>query len=398
MRIMAVETVVSPIQPNVCIVRLIADDGLVGLGETFYGAPLVEAYIHQQAAPLLMALTDASPELAAIALAPYVGYQGSGAETRGNSAIDIALWDLLGKRAGLPLREILGGAVHDSIGVYNTCAGAGYINGASRQSSSNWGLDRADRSVGFEDLWSFMNEPARLARDLIDSGLTGMKVWPFDLAAEASRGDHRADLSDGLKVIEAIRNEAGLAIELYVELHSMWTLRGAQRLFRELEEFQPAWVEDPIRADNVDAITRLRAGTGLTIATGESLAGRRGYRPLLEAGAVDVAIVDLGWTGGITEGRKIAALAELYGIPVAPHDCTGPISLAAAVHWVTSSPNGLVQEMSRSFYHGWYRDFVEDLPPIEGGRIRPLDAPGLGVELNPAILDPAVSRVKRSDA
>ena len=397
MRITAVDTIVSPVQPNVCVVRVHSDDDVIGLGETFYGAPSVEAYIHQQAAPILFELSDCSPESAALALRPYVGYQGSGAETRGNSAIDIALWDALGHRSGLPLRELLGGAVTDSIPTYNTCAGSHYVNGQSRQSSSNWGLPVDEVPQGpFEDLWGFMHEPARLARELRDSGVPGMKVWPFDLAAEESRGDHRADLRPGLKILEAIRGEVGADVELYLELHSMWTLRGSERLLRAVEEFQPTWVEDPMRADDVHAIARLHDDASVPIAAGETLAGQRGYKPLLDAGAIDVAIVDVGWTGGLTEAKKIAALAGMYGVPIAPHDCTGPISLAAAVHFVTSIPNGMVQEMSRAFYHGWYQEFVTELPPIVDGRIRPLAGPGLGVQLHPDILDPARSRIRSS--
>lgn len=393
MKVVGVETVVSPIQPNVCVVGLTSDEGLQGWGETFYGAPAVESYVHHEAAPRLLELPDASPESAAEVLAPYVGYQGSGAEMRANSAIDIALWDLLGKRAGLPLREILGGAVQDSVLLYNTCAGSRYVSTESRQSSTNWGLSGPEQGK-HEDLWAFLNEPARLARELVSIGMPGMKVWPFDIAAESSRGDHRADLREGLKVLEAIRNEVGHDIELYLELHSLWTLPGAKRLLRAVEEFEPTWVEDPIRADKVEPLMELKRSTALPIASGESLTGRRGFKPLLDGAALDVAIVDLGWTGGITEARKIAALADIYGVPVAPHDCTGPFSLSAALHWVSSSPNGMVQEYSRAFYESWYQEFVDELPVIEGGRMRPSDRPGLGMELSDRILKDPETRLR----
>lgn len=395
MKIVAVETLVSPIQPNVCVVGLTSDEGLRGWGETFYGAPAVESYVHHEAAFRLLELPGASPEGAAEVLAPYVGYQGSGAEMRANSAIDIALWDLLGKRAGLPLRELFGGAVQDSVLLYNTCAGSRYVSTESRQSSTNWGLS-GPRQGKHEDLWAFLNEPARLARELVSIGMPGMKVWPFDLAAESNRGDHRADLREGLRVLEAIRNEVGHDIELYLELHSLWTLPGAKRLLKAVEEFEPTWVEDPIRADKVEPLMELNRSTALPIATGESLTGRRGFKPLLDGAALDVAIVDLGWTGGITEARKIAALADIYGVPVAPHDCTGPFSLSAALHWVSSSPNGMVQEYSRAFYESWYQEFVDELPVIEGGRMRPSDRPGLGMELSDRILKDPETRVRKT--
>lgn len=398
MRIRSVETIVSARQPNVCIVRLQSDSGVVGLGETFYGASAVEAYVHNEAAHTLFSLDDVSPEAAARALTTYVGYQGSGTETRGNSAIDIALWDLAARSAGVPLRQMLGGPSVDSIPIYNTCAGTSYVKDQSRQTSQNWGLPEGAEVGAMEDLWAFLNEPARLAKELVAAGIPGMKIWPFDLAAEASRGGPGADLKPGLRVLDEIRSAVGDDIDIYLELHSLWNLPGARRLFAAVEKYDLAWVEDPIRADCADGLRSLADSTGLPIAVGESIAGQRGFLPLLRDGVIDFAIVDLGWTGGITEGRRIASLAALHGVPIAPHDCTGPISLAAGVHFATSIPNGHVQEIARAFYYGWYNDFVTGLPEIADGRIRPSDGPGLGVELTQDLLRSDQTRIVRSEA
>jgi L-alanine-DL-glutamate epimerase-like enolase superfamily enzyme len=392
-RIDAVETVVSPNQPNVCVVRLHAG-GLTGLGETFYGAGAVESYVHQEAAPALFELgAAATPELAAVRLATYVGYQGSGAETRGNSAIDIALWDLTARRAGLPLNVLLGGPVRDRIGVYNTCAGPSYVRGAARQNSANWGLGPARR---YEDLAGFLHRPGELARELLDAGFTGLKVWPFDLAAESAHGGPGADLRPGLRILDAIRDEVGDGLDLYVELHGLWNLPGARRLLGAIADHRPLWVEDPIRADHTEALVALAGSTRVPIAAGETIAGQHGFHPLLARGALDFAIVDLTWTGGITEGRRIASLAALHGVPVAPHDCTGPIGLAAGLHFVTSIPNGFVQEVARAFYHGWYGAYVVGLPELGGGSIRVGDRPGLGLDLRPELLAAPDTRIVRS--
>lgn len=400
-RIVAVETVRTPRQSNTLFVRLHAADGTVGLGETFYGASSVENYIHETAAGILSSIPDQSPTRVARALSSYVGYAGSGAEVRGNSAIDIALWDLMARSAGIPLRAMLGGPFVDRIPVYNTCAGNDYVRAESRQSSSNWGLD-ASRSDGrYEDLWRFLNEPGALALDLLEQGYRGMKVWPFDLAAEESRGDHTADLRFGLSVLDAIRSEVGDAMDLYVELHSLWQPKGAERVLKALEPYGLTWAEDPVRSDHHRVLGALRQSTGVPFAVGENLgAGFNGYRPLFEAGGTDVAVVDIGWSGGITQAMKIASLAEEYGITVAPHDCTGPVALAVATHVVTAIGNGHVQEVARAFYHGWYTEVAEGLPVVADGMITPALAPGHGVQLRDGFLADSTTsrRLTRLDA
>lgn len=399
-RIIAIETVRTPTQSNVLFVLLHAADGTIGLGETFYGATSVENYVHETAATVLATLPHHSPARVARALSSYVGYAGSGAEVRGNSAIDIALWDLHAKAAGLPLRTMLGGPFVESIPIYNTCAGNDYVRAESRQSSSNWGLGDAGSGGRYEDLWRFLNEPAALARDLRDQGYTGMKVWPFDLAAEESRGDHTADLRFGLGVLEAIRNEVGDEMQLYVELHSLWQPKGAERVLHAIRPYGVEWAEDPVRSDHHEVLGALRERTGVPLAVGENLgAGFNGYKPLFDARGTDVAIIDIGWSGGITQAVKTAALAEQYGVPVAPHDCTGPVSLAVATHFVTAIGNGHVQEVARAFYHGWYTEVSAGFPTIADGMITPAAAAGHGVELLPGFLAQAATtrRVTRLD-
>ena len=184
-KIVKIESVRSTIQPNVTHVLVTDSDGITGLGETFYGATAVEAHLHDVIVPTLIAENlTADPSSVSQAIQGYVGYSGSGAEVRARSALDIALWDIAAKRAGLPLRHLLRSDSPDSMPTYNTCSGLKYVNAESRQSSSNWGFSKDSRPDGnYEDLWAFINEPARLARELVDAGYTGMKVWPFDLVA-----------------------------------------------------------------------------------------------------------------------------------------------------------------------------------------------------------------------
>jgi L-alanine-DL-glutamate epimerase-like enolase superfamily enzyme len=224
----------------------------------------------------------------------------------------------------------------------------------------------------YEDLDAFLHRPAELALELAAEGIPGMKVWPFDLAAERTGGTDisKDELAKGVAVIEAICG-AVPSMDVMVELHGLWNLRGAAKICRALEPLKPYWVEDPLRPDAVDAYERLADEVDVPIATGETCVGRRGFLPLLERRSVDVVTADVQWTGGLTEARKIASLADTFGVPVAPHDCTGPVSFAACVHLVSSQPNGLIQETVRAFLRTWYRELVEGLPEIRDGHIAP---------------------------
>lgn len=392
MKVTAVETIRPRVQSNLCFVRLHTDTGLTGLGESFYGARTVETYIHESVAPVLLGLDDPSPQQMAALLTPYVGYQGSGAEQRGNGAVDIALWDLMGQVTGLPLARVLGGAVRDRIPTYNTCAGVRYVSATTRQNSSNWGVAEDGQ---YEDLYAFMHHPARLARELWDEGIRGMKIWPFDQAAEASNGTDITprELAAGLEVVAAIRAEVGLEMNLMIELHGLWTRTAAAKIARALAEFRPYWIEDPLRPDAVAALGALRAEIGMPIATGETCTGRRGFLPLFQAGAVDVATLDIGWTGGLTEAAKVASLADTFSVPIAPHDCTGPVSLAVSTHLVCSQPNGLIQETARSFIRTWYAELAEGYPTVVGDEIVLPTTPGHGVRLHDDLGPTQVSRL-----
>jgi len=209
-----------------------------------------------------------------------------------------------------------------------------------------------------------------------------MKIWPFDQAAERTGGTEisRDDLARGVALVEQIREAVGDDMQIMIELHGLWNRRGANAICDALVPYRPYWVEDPIRIDAVDALGRLAADVDVPLAGGETCVGRRGFLPLLQGGAFDVAIVDVQWTGGITEARKVASMADAYGVPFAPHDCTGPVSFAACVHLVLSQPNGLIQETVRAFIRTWYAELVTGLPVIEDGTISLTRAPGLGVE------------------
>lgn len=395
MKIIEIETIRPRIQTNLVFVRLRTDDGLTGLGEAFFGPRAVEAYIHESAAPILFSMDSVNPERAMMALKPYVGFQGSGAETRGNAAIDLALWDIYGKSAGQSLAALFGGPVRDSIRCYNTCGGTRYMSTLTEMSSKNWGLPAdATKSNELEDLDAFLHRPGQLAKELVAEGFTGMKIWPFDQAAETSGGNDisGAELKAGIKVLSEIRAAVGDKIDIMVEMHGLWRRPAATRILKEIAEFRPLWVEDPLRPDAVDALVRLRQSADIPIAIGETSVGRRGFLPLLASGVVDYATVDIQWTGGIGEARKVAALADTFAVPLAPHDCTGPVSLAASAHLVMSEMNGFIQEVSRAYLRTWYSQLVTGVPKVVNGTMSAPGGPGHGVELRDDIDSVGVER------
>jgi L-alanine-DL-glutamate epimerase-like enolase superfamily enzyme len=387
--IVNIRTVRSPLQPNVLHVEVTDSEGLRGLGETFYGASVVEAQIHDVMVPILCTENPSTdPREVFRILAGYVGYTGSGAEVRAQSAIDIALWDLAAQRASLPLRTLLNPGAGESIPVYNTCSGENYVNQESRQSSTNWGLGLKGRPPGpYEDLWRFLHEPGALAKDLVAAGYPGMKVWPFDREAEKARGGKEMDFDFGLGVLREIRSAVGNEIELYLELHSLLGLEAAKRLCDLVEGFNITWIEDPLRSDRIDDLVDLRRSTGAHIAMGETMgAGLNSYPALIAREVADTVIMDLGWCGGITTALDVLELAHQTDTAISYHDCTGPVSLAVAGQLAVATPQTVVQEVARSFWHTWYPKMADGIPHIEQGVLTLSGDPGHGAVLSEQFL------------
>jgi L-alanine-DL-glutamate epimerase-like enolase superfamily enzyme len=401
MKVTRLETIHLAEHPNILWVQVYTDEGLVGLGETFGGAEAVSAYVHESVAPYLLGEDPLQIDRHAKALTGYLGFRSSGVETRGNSAVDIALWDLFGQAADQPIYQLLGGLSRDRIRVYNTCAGYSYVRQRlSRYRIANWELPRGGGEGPYEDLDAFLHRAGALAESLLDQGITGMKIWPLDPYAEASGGMYISgpDLTKALEPFRKIRSAVGDQMDVMVEMHSLWNLPAALRLARALEEFNPFWYEDPIKMDSLGSLAEFARGTRVPVCASETLGSRWAFRDLLELKAIGVVMLDLSWVGGLSEAKKIAGMAEAYHLPVAPHDCTGPVVLTASVHLSLNAVNALIQEFVRAFYYGWYRDLVTDLPQITSGYINPPSGPGLGTQLQPGVLNRADATVRRSDA
>ena len=387
MKITGLETIRIAEFGNLLWLRIHTDEGITGLGETFMHPSAVEAYLHDAVAPRLIGRDALSIDAISRDLVDHLGFAATGVETRAASAVDIGLWDIFGKFTNQPIVQLLGGWTRKEIKTYNTCAGTHYMRKGESQSTKNWGIETSDPALGLNDLDAFLNRADELAQSLLDEGITAMKIWPFDIAAETSKGwsISNDELKTALQPFEKIRKAVGDRMDIMVEFHSMWQLMPAIRIARALAPFDTYWHEDPIKMDTLGDLKRYAENSRAPVCASETLATRFRFRDLLETQAAGVIMLDLAWCGGLSEARKIAAMAEAWKLPIAPHDCTGPVVLAASTHLALNAPNALIQESVRAFYKTWYRDVVTEVPPVKNGMITVPAGPGLGLDLHPEI-------------
>jgi L-alanine-DL-glutamate epimerase-like enolase superfamily enzyme len=300
-----------------------------------------------------------------------------------------------------PLWRLLGGRTHQSVPLYNTCAGPTHVNVTSRNALFDLPVDwnkKPERKEQYDDLAAWREDAGALAKSLHAEGIRAMKIWPFDAAAEASNGTRISpvDLDKALVPFKKIRDAVGRDMEIMVELHGFWTLAPMLRIARALEQYDVMWLEEPIRFNEIDALADLARHTSIPIAASERLASRQVFKQIIDRRAASIIMIDLAWCGGISEARKIANMAEASELPVTLHDCTGPVVYAASCALSATLPNVNFQEGVRAFYKGWYLDVATAVPPIVDGKVAPLDGPGLGMELKPEVLKRPDARIRRT--
>jgi galactonate dehydratase len=395
MKIVKIETLRLPEHPNSLWVHLHTADGLIGLGETYHVPGAVEAVIHDYAAPFLLGQSVFDRERHWQSFFSYANFFGyAGAEMRAWSALDIALWDLLGQHLGQPIYNLIGGRCRDSLPIYNTCI---------------------DTPL-YADQDAFLHRPGELAESLLAQGIRQMKVWPWDqFVAHVKIGEQAGlagwsavgppghylsadDLKAGLWVVQEIRKAVGDRMHIAIEGHSRWDVNCALRIARALEPYDVIWMEDIIQPDSVDDLARLVRETRVPQAVSERRFTRYAYRDILARQAAHIAMLDVNWTGGITEAVKIAILADTHHLPFTPHDCSGPINVFAALHVCAAMSNAMVLETVRGFCAGYYRDLLTVPLPIRDGRAFCELGPGLGTKLRPELLARSDLRRTISDA
>ncbi|MBI4219729.1 MAG: mandelate racemase/muconate lactonizing enzyme family protein [Chloroflexi bacterium] len=369
MKITRIETIRVKEFPDIIWVQVHTDKkGLVGLGETWYAASTVQAAIHDHFGPLLIGRDPRHLErhwLDMFRLSDHAGY--GGAEMRAISALDMALWDIKGQDAGLPVYELLGGAVRHRIRVY---ANAGSYD-----------------------------KCGELARRLLDLGFVAMKFGPTIPLALVSDGQFLApkDLDRALRPIRDVRDSVGLDIQIANDGHGKWTLPVAIRIAQAMDPYEIMWQEDLMPLLNPESLQRLQESTKTPVCISERLLTRWQHRLFIESGAARIVMPDLIWTGGISETHKVATLASAHQVPVAPHDCTGPVNMFGCAQICMSAPNAMIMEHQREMWSGWYGKFVDPNIDIRDGWMYAPERPGIGTRLRPEVRDRPDAIVQVSD-
>ena len=244
-----------------------------------------------------------------------------------------------------------------------------------------------------------------------------MKIWPFDQFGPTLAGPGRErqqvtvwgavtaagtlghrisndDLARGVAIVADIRKAVGDRMAIAIEGHARWDLPSATRIARALAPYDILWLEEIMPPDNVDAFVRLKSETAIPICQSERVFTRFGFRPWIEKAACDIVMPDLSWGGGLSEGRKIAAMADTAYLPLTCHDTIGPVALWAATHLMLNAPNGLIMETVRGYIDGWYDDVVTDRIPISDGMLGLPERPGLGTRLRDGFAELPNARVE----
>ena len=287
MKITGIETLRTEEFANVLWVRIHTDAGIIGLGETFYGAGAVEAHLHDTLAMRLLGRNPLHIEAIHHEMVNLPMAQSStGVEYRAASAVDIALWDLFGKVCNQPVHQMLGGLCREKQRIYNTCAGYNYVRSNNIKPVSNW---NAGTSEGpYEDLNGFMTRADAVAESLLESGISAMKIWPFDPPAQENEGLFitAAQMKKAVEPFEKIRKAVGDKMEIMVEFHSLWNLPAAKQIAKELEQYKPTWYEDPIKMNSPQALAEYARSTSVWVCASETLGSRWPYKDMLERDAV----------------------------------------------------------------------------------------------------------------
>ncbi len=281
------------------------------------------------------------------------------------SAIDLALWDIKGKALSVPVYELVGGKVRDRVPLYAN----GWFSG--NQPSPHGPQGSSDEAAWY----------AKRAKAVVEQGYRCLKVYPFG-GVQVITPER---IARGVGIVRAIRDAVGPKIEIAVDVRGRLNIWSARRIAHRLEPLDIAWLEEPILFDNAEAMAEFARSVRVPVSTGEQLYTRWGFRALLEQNAVGIIQPDICHAGGMSELRKIAAMAETYYVTVAPHNSNGPISTVASLHLDMSIPNCHMQELFVNSVD-LYQEILTHPLTIETGYGAPPEGPGWGTDLDDTVL------------
>ncbi len=357
-RIAAIRTAVVHVttRTNWVFVLVETDDDRLGVGEATLDGHEPQVSAEVAAAARELAGQPAIPTLPA--LRPHPGAFGGLAHAAARSAIEQALWDLLGQRFGAPVSELLGGPASGAVRLYAN------VNRSTLASRSPEAF-------------------AAAARGAVSAGFRAVKVTPFDGLRWEPEQERpaRALIDAGLARIHAVRAEVGPGVDLLIDCHGRFNPRTAVVVVREMEAIDPYWIEAPVPERDLEGWRHVRDSTNARLAGGEFLVGLEAHRRFIAATGVDVVMPDVKYCGGIGGLMAVTALAASFGTAVAPHDPSGPVSTAATAHAALASGADQIVEFAWG-ETTWRSDLVSGGETLDGGRYVLADRPGLGVQLD----------------
>lgn len=337
---------------NIIFVRIDTDEGIVGIGEaTIRNKEMaVKAAIEEHIKPVII---DKSPfDIESFFNTTFIrdAWRGGAVFNSAISGVEMAMWDIVGQKLGVPVYNLLGGKLRTEVPVY----------------ANTWFMD----AVTIDDF-------ARDAVKVVDMGFKAMKWDPLKAAAPGS--DERKRVEAGISCLKAVREAVGSDIELFIELHGSLSYDGALSYARQSEKYRPGFLEEPMHPDDFTGYRKLAVKCDVPIAAGERYFTRFGHRPVNEEGFYSIVQPDLSHCGGILETRKMAAAAETYGLKFAPHNSGGPVGTMASVMVDVLSPNFYYQEFSIENFDLSRKYFKEGLDYKDGCLAVSDSRPGLGL-------------------
>ena len=346
-------------------VRIYTDEGIVGTGECNSGGPGFSGFATKHAILALKELLIGENPFDINRLYEKLRRRGryGGASTAplifALTGIDNALYDIVGKAMGVPVYQLLGGKFRDRIRLYADC---------------HFGADESMASFADKALAAVDEGFGAVKFDVDHTGAGELDAFNQTVGAR--------EMSHIIGIIEGLRQALGFEIDLAIDCHGQFDLPSAITLARAVEPLRLMWLEEPVPAENVDALAQVRAATRTIICTGENQYTRFQFLELFQKQACDVIMPDLAKAGGIAEGKRIADLADAHYIPIAPHNVSSPHGMMAACHVLASVPNFLFLEFHARFIP-WWSDLCDgDKPFVQDGFMTVSERPGIGLELN----------------